>query len=401
VGCTYLPKPRAPRYHSLDMCRGLACLSVVIYHACHNADFSTIPALRMVADVLWAGVPIFFVVSGYCISATADSARRKPASPPWQRFMSYFYRRFRRILPPYWFCLALTAAAGLVAVRLGYSGMLPSPYRGSRSWLGNILLVESFRPDGRWLLPQAWTLVYEEQFYAVCGLLLLIYPHRFFLGAAAVSLVGVATAALYYLFPATPLGGTFLDGYWLLFAAGVGVYWQSNYGGQKSGAALAGLLLAGCLVGLGLRVSTPALSHEIRWLAEGLTVACAFAGILLVLKRWDSRLAGAPLLKPLSWCGAMCYSLYLTHWPVVLAIEWLLRRAGLGNGVGPTLLMTIPSCLTASLITAAGFYWLVERRFLNAPQSPKVPSEPAFTGVTQPAPPVLNGSTVAVPACRA
>ena len=62
---------------------------------------------------MWAGVPIFFVISGYCISATADSARRKglPAR-------TYFWRRFRRIFPPYWIFLMAAVTVGQEGERL-------------------------------------------------------------------------------------------------------------------------------------------------------------------------------------------------------------------------------------------------------------------------------------------
>jgi peptidoglycan/LPS O-acetylase OafA/YrhL len=55
-------------------------------------------------------------------------------------------------------------------------------------WLGNLTLTESWRwhaiGDQRAHFPaQAWTLCYEEQFYAVVGLLLAISRRRFFSGA--------------------------------------------------------------------------------------------------------------------------------------------------------------------------------------------------------------------------
>ena len=38
--------------------------------------------LLYAATYLWLGVPLFFVISGYCIAASADSARRITASFP-------------------------------------------------------------------------------------------------------------------------------------------------------------------------------------------------------------------------------------------------------------------------------------------------------------------------------
>jgi peptidoglycan/LPS O-acetylase OafA/YrhL len=95
-----LPIPRSPRYAALDFWRGLACLFVVVLHSAHYV-YEALPTIDPVGKVILliiskmgVGVPMFFVISGYCIAATCDSARRKQYSPG-----SYFYRRFRRILP--------------------------------------------------------------------------------------------------------------------------------------------------------------------------------------------------------------------------------------------------------------------------------------------------------------
>src|SRR6185503_13603069 len=71
--------PRCPRYLSLDFWRGVACLCIVVFHACfyvatpellkrvtaHGGSFAE---WAMAGSTwLWVGVPIFFVISGYCI----------------------------------------------------------------------------------------------------------------------------------------------------------------------------------------------------------------------------------------------------------------------------------------------------------------------------------------------
>src|SRR6185436_9334976 len=96
--------PRNPRYQSLDFWRGVACLSVVIFHSSYYASTEqegpALVWLMKVIGMFWLGVPIFFVISGYCIAATADRGRQIPAS-----LGAYFQRRFRRIFPPYWIFL--------------------------------------------------------------------------------------------------------------------------------------------------------------------------------------------------------------------------------------------------------------------------------------------------------
>ena len=68
-------------------------------------------------------------------------------------------------------------------------------------WLGNLTLTEFWVPGLLGHVPRylegighAWSLAYEEQFYAVCGLLLIVSQrrmNRFFAGAAGITLLRV------------------------------------------------------------------------------------------------------------------------------------------------------------------------------------------------------------------
>ena len=118
----------SPRYKTLDHWRGIACMIVVIHHALlpmRDQDLpvrktSTIsavassafdktatvsksrpqalrPRLRnVICDQLHVGVEMFFVISGYCIAASAESTRRSGRT-----VREYFLRRFMRIFPPF------------------------------------------------------------------------------------------------------------------------------------------------------------------------------------------------------------------------------------------------------------------------------------------------------------
>ena len=107
------PKPSCARYKSLDMWRGVACLMLLLYHATFYAQLTfraSDPGTWSLAGLplnlirkCWIGVPIFFVISGYCISASIDSLRRRDHS-----LWDYFVRRVRRIYPPLWIMCGLT-----------------------------------------------------------------------------------------------------------------------------------------------------------------------------------------------------------------------------------------------------------------------------------------------------
>jgi peptidoglycan/LPS O-acetylase OafA/YrhL len=357
--------PRNPRYLSLDLWRGVACLMVVVGHSAVCLPNDSTSAARRIILVLgagWLAVLGFFVISGYCIAATCDSMRRRPHG-----LGNYFRRRFRRIFPPYW--VALFATAAFVAA-IGFvfgpqllnddPAVLPNPRSLSAiQWLGNILLIENWRSNafgGTRLLQlgPAWTLCYEEQFYALCGLVLLLGRRRFFWGIVGVSILTLAIMAAHRSIP-----GLFFDGNWFLFAAGVLVYFHVNYASRLQ----QWLLTVALVATAGLVVARYPLSD---WRSPIFFFGPVIALLFLVLHPFDLKTASACLLQPLKFCGAICYSLYLVHWPIVKLLSHSLYLAGLQSDWG-TLLVTIPLCVTASLLVAWGFHVAVERRFLNSP----------------------------------
>ena len=180
-----------PRYHMLDSWRGLACLMVVVHHAGYalewteaEGDWARWLAVGIVR-YLSLGVPLFFVISGYCIAASADATIQRGNRP--DRSCA---RRIWRIYPPYWFALLgfLLMVAGLDAAGLAryYSGPLgvkldPPRALDGWQWLGNITLTETWRPHfggppRQVFTGVAWSLCFEEQFYALCCMTLVVAP---------------------------------------------------------------------------------------------------------------------------------------------------------------------------------------------------------------------------------
>jgi peptidoglycan/LPS O-acetylase OafA/YrhL len=384
AGPAPLAAPRAPRYHSLDLWRGVACLLVVLHHvtiyapayrqAEHNEAVAPAAASWLVAATtrFWIGVPLFFVISGYCISATADSTRRRPRA-----LATYFTRRFRRIYPPYWVLLGLLCLFVIVLERLvpgwvndAYAPIVPPERLSAGQVLGNLTLTESWRyhlggPPLRYFNAMAWTLCYEEQFYAVVGLVLALAPRRFFLGAAAVTALTVALHAV--VTNRATLDGFFFDGYWVHFAAGILLYYRVNYARGWRAWAVNLLLLAGLLCFARDHVSVRHAHASAEGpFGESGAVACAFALLLSLLHPWDRWLASARAARPLLFCGQICYSLYLVHWPVAKAVGHGLYLLGVQSDTA-TVLITVPIGTAASVFLAWVFFRLCERRFLNAP----------------------------------
>lgn len=386
---------RSTRYCSLDFWRGVACLMIVVFHASlyFMADAENQGGVAQnVGRLLWLtvyGVPVFFVISGYCITAACESMRDR-ARPAGE----YFYRRVRRIFPPYWITLLLTLGLVTLLSACGYGWLvhddahaaIPTP--GSLSalkWTTNVTLTETMRYSiqgsqgdffaGFFLIP-AWSLCYEEQFYIVCGLALFLTPKWFFKSLLGVT-IAVAGLFVAMFFVDIPVRGFFFDGRWLNFAAGILVYYRVNHKRGSEGRWCDALLIVATI---GLFVLSIKTRMQTQLIAE-LRIGFAFAVLISLIHRWDAAIASSKLLRPITWCGVMCYSLYLVHWPIGKAISHLLFANGV-RGVMGTLLVTIPVCMIVSLAAAWVFHVLVERRFLNAPMSAsqKAPSTPTAAG---------------------
>ncbi len=377
--------PRSPRYESLTLWRGVACLCIVAYHSLglefHNTG-GVWAGVLAVGHRLWLGVPLFFVISGYCITASADALRQRPGSG-----LQFFWRRFRRIYPPYWIWLGTAAVCVWLVetfVRRGFftSALVLNPASLTPiQWLGNVTLTESWRwhvtggVEAAFIAP-SWSLCYEEQFYAVVGLLLLS-ARRFFFGVF--TLVTALVFAGMLLLPRWGIGmqGLFLDGQWMMFASGALVYYVVNYARRGTTVFYCVPIILGGLYA----AADPQLLLRPRpgEPSQSYLAAFVFALLLIALQRWDANLTRARLLAPLKFCGEMCYSLYLVHWPTAIVLNWSFNQLGIRN---PAVVfgVELPLCVLAAVALARCFHVLVERRFLN--RSPTLPPADRTTGGT-------------------
>lgn len=376
-----------PRYRLLDSWRGLACVIVVLHHAGFlftpsdvTVGLAPSPARGLVVGLYRRfdlGVPLFFVISGYCIAASLDAHRRRGSSS-W-RFLG---RRAWRIYPPYWAAVACFAAvvAGLRWAGWGpivtgiHSLHLDGPGELTwAQWLGNLTLTETWRPKVfggdpyRNLTRISWTLCFEEQFYLVGFALLLAFPRRLFGAIAAASaLILLVAAAAYDARWSYKLEGTFLER-WHEFAVGLAVYWRLALAGSREARRAVEVGLAG-LGALG-------------WWHDNLamTTVAAFGLVLIALRPFDAALEARRALAPLRACGRRCYSIYLVHLPVCTVGTEALVQLGC-DGFWTRALAVAPLVALAGVGTGWAFYAAVESHFHDPrplrPAAPAVPAAP-------------------------
>jgi peptidoglycan/LPS O-acetylase OafA/YrhL len=130
------------RIPQLDGLRGVAVLMVFLYHALN-------------APLMWAGVDLFFVLSGYLITGILMRLKEERATKGY--WGTFYLRRLRRIAPPYiGFMIALTILFGI-------------SWKGIWYWYtffgANIAIILGKCPVHA--MTPLWSLAAEEQFYFV------------------------------------------------------------------------------------------------------------------------------------------------------------------------------------------------------------------------------------------
>jgi len=319
-------------YPHIDGIRALAVLPVVLFHV-----------LAYLCPGGFAGVDVFFVISGYLITGGILRDLDK------DRFTirNFYYRRIRRIMPAYFALIACVFAAGCA---IYYS--LPLIHLGDATVMGTLFSAnlyfwalggDYFAPDVHTNpLLHLWSLSVEEQFYLCIPLLCaILWKFRRQLVAPTLATIAVLSfAGAVYAVATGKQGNAF---YLLQFRA-----WEL----------LAGSLLS-MLPSLKAQVETPTevaprymrignRRHLSFWsrLANPSPLLAA-AGLLMVLIPYAvlssktpfpgatalSSVTGAALLirygqtgwikALLSWrpfvaIGKISYSLYLWHWPVTV-----------------------------------------------------------------------------------
>jgi peptidoglycan/LPS O-acetylase OafA/YrhL len=148
-----------PYIAGLDLLRFLAAALVMIYHlgfwawafpsgqvARASKGIADFEAWEPIAFMGWAGVQIFFVISGFVIAVSSEH------STPFRFFVS----RFVRLVPGVWVCATLTLAAWWV---IDVDHFYPHVLEYVRSLL--------FYPKAPWIDSVYWTLGIEIAFYAM------------------------------------------------------------------------------------------------------------------------------------------------------------------------------------------------------------------------------------------
>lgn len=295
--------------------RALAIIPVVVFHAW--------PALMPGGYV---GVDVFFVISGYLI--TLLLLQRLAAGS--YSIGAFYAARIRRIFPALFVMLALTVPAAWLLLSPQALGEFARVLAATGVFASNL---ELYRTTGYFEgatelkpLVHTWSLAVEEQYYIVFPLLLAAL-HRWARRAIAPVLAGVGLLSLAY------------SQYLLAHDAPLAFY---------SALSRTCELMVGSLLALRVAQERPPLPGWARQLLGGAGLAaiaaacvwlrpdstfpgltalwpCLGAAALIEAGRGEGSAASRLLaMPPLRWVGALSFSLYLWHWPLLVFARHLL-----------------------------------------------------------------------------
>jgi peptidoglycan/LPS O-acetylase OafA/YrhL len=330
----------------LDGLRGLAILAVVLYHCNPRLQGTWIYGASLWG---WAGVILFFVLSGFLITSILLATRDKP-----RYFHNFHARRALRIWPVYLLLLAV--------VYLNAPWFIgPSVWEAIKTapWLAYLFCVQNLF---HLTLPPAigptWALAIEEQYYFVWAPLARVLRRPWMLAGALVGTLAASPllrhANLHWMTPTHTL--IHLDGIAWGSLLAIALYTlplnRRTWLWMGLGGSVLGFLAAGTIAG-----GTSFLDSAL---------AVGFAGMVLALIA--STGARNPLYAflrrgPAAFYGRISYGLYMMHVSVFIYIgsfDVAMDRYGVAGN-----LAVVAMRLAVSTLVAAALWYGFESQILK------------------------------------
>lgn len=381
---------------TLDAMRGVAAVAVVTYHALGVAPQTAfngwelwVPRIAaFMVHFAYAGIYLFFVISGFCIHLFWAKARSAGVVRPVINFSYFWKRRVRRLYPPYLVALVLFLCYAAYKTPVHVTGFYVWDVVLHLFMLHNVDLRTAYTINGAF-----WTLAIEEQLYLAYFLLLFLrirYGWTKTLLCCFAVRIGWLIMARYLSYShgiEIPVGEAAATN-WFVWALGalsveaaLGVTKLPAWCYKRSTAVIA----LGCAMVLAqfLPIVNSSWLHDAGWLLMHVSWGVGFFILVnyavAAERKWRRTLSRVPRLIPtLASLGLISYSLYLTHSFVLMHWYWFgFTRLHIRS---ISILIMVP----LSIAFAWLYYRLCERPFMSSiPGKAAVKPEPAAVAEPQ------------------
>lgn len=360
----------------VDSLRALAALYVVAHHISEvvwprqnpPAPYGAFLVIPMIYGQL--AVAAFIVLSGFSLMLPVA---RHGNRLPWS-VAGFYWRRARRILPPYYLAMALSLLLIWLWIgqKTGTDWDVSLPVTMS-AVVEHVLLLQDFSMTQSQAINYAfWSIAMECQIYLLFPLLVPLW-RRYPPLLASVCVTLASLIALYALYP-TWIGQLpfyssieFAPQFFGLFA--MGMFGASVYRSTSPVWRHMREWRVWDALALGSLALLFWLAPVIHWYVRDLIVGVATVGLLLAAARAGVRnpIHAALEWRPLVWIGGFSYSVYLIHAPLIqLLWQYGLRPLGFGLNALPTYLALLAVGLPLIVAASWLFWWACERPFLNS-----------------------------------
>lgn len=333
VGSPGIERQTAYRLGYRGDIEGLRAVAILLVVACH----AKVPGL----GGGYVGVDVFFVLSGYLITALLVQDIRTDGRI---RFASFYARRLRRLLPALLLMLACVSVLGAIVLAPGGQAPQATAAASAALWFSNVHFAFStldyFGPAaGTNLFLHTWSLGVEEQFYLLWPLLLAALAGawrgrvRFSIARLKIAMLAIAAASLalciywtnasqalaFYMMPARAwqfaLGALTL--LYLPHTAGKRQESErvASGGGMRALAGWLGWLGIGMILAASVLFDAETAYPGFRAILPSVGTAAVLAAGAVTSRAGASRLLS---WRPMQAIGHVSYSWYLWHWPVLL-----------------------------------------------------------------------------------
>ena len=347
-----IAKNSSNRYYTIDALRGLAALSVAVFHL-YNSSMEglrhMIPEwISAVFDRGFVGVAAFFVISGFVIAASVGEAKVD------RGYIGKFaLKRSVRLDPPYWLSMAIDLSLLAITIKFFHSAV---DWPSTAQILSHFIYAQDLLGYGG-IADIYWTLCLEVQFYIFYVLVLAVLmrsnqgqmftENKHFTPAALILLFGAGVYSLLIRCGAVynPIPGLFLS-HWCWYFLGVLSYWCAV---KKR---LHPMYFWGFVALMALSIIY-GLNEGRRQISE--STACLTAIFIYWVTIRDKHSVYLNW-KPLTLLGTISYSLYLFHAIIGERVVNLLRDEVLPRSIFGYVSTPLDGVLVLSVAFAVVFF---------------------------------------------